>query len=138
MKVTLTQHQRTVPFFIAAAAWALIGNVAHAQRDKPNILVIWGDDIGQSNISAYGHGMMGYRTPNIDSIAKEGAMFTDYYGEQSCTAGRATRRNQGCTLNGGARSCGQQFPQASSPGISLRHSKSFRPAKQAVRGASMT
>ncbi len=56
---------------------------------KPNILVIWGDDIGQFNISAYNMGMMGYRTPNIDSIAKEGALFTDWYGQQSCTAGRA-------------------------------------------------
>jgi arylsulfatase A-like enzyme len=57
--------------------------------EKPNILVIWGDDIGGFNISAYNQGMMGYRTPNIDSIAKEGAMFTDWYGQQSCTAGRA-------------------------------------------------
>ncbi len=59
-------------------------------KDKPNILVIWGDDIGQSNISAYTMGMMGYRTPNIDRIAKEGMIFTDYYGEQSCTAGRSS------------------------------------------------
>jgi len=58
--------------------------------DKPNILVIWGDDIGQSNISAYTFGLMGYKTPNIDRIAKEGMMFTDYYGEQSCTAGRSS------------------------------------------------
>ena len=58
--------------------------------DKPNILVIWGDDIGQSNISAYTMGLMGYRTPNIDRIAKEGKIFTDYYGEQSCTAGRSS------------------------------------------------
>jgi len=58
--------------------------------DKPNILIIWGDDIGQSNISAYTMGMMGYRTPNIDRIAKEGMIFTDYYGEQSCTAGRSS------------------------------------------------
>lgn len=58
--------------------------------DKPNILVIWGDDIGQSNISAYTRGMMGYRTPNIDRIANEGMIFTDYYGEQSCTAGRSS------------------------------------------------
>ncbi len=57
--------------------------------DKPNILVIWGDDIGTTNISAYSHGVMGYKTPNIDRIAKEGVMFTDYYGEQSCTAGRS-------------------------------------------------
>ena len=56
---------------------------------KPNILVIWGDDIGYWNISAYSHGMMGYRTPNIDRIAGEGIMFTDCYGEQSCTAGRS-------------------------------------------------
>ena len=56
---------------------------------KPNILVIMGDDIGYWNISAYNRGMMGYRTPNIDRIANEGAIFTDYYGQQSCTAGRA-------------------------------------------------
>lgn len=56
---------------------------------KPNILIIWGDDIGWFNISAYNHGIMGYRTPNIDRVAKEGAMFTDWYGQQSCTAGRA-------------------------------------------------
>ena len=58
--------------------------------DKPNILVIWGDDIGQSNVSRYTNGMMGYKTPNIDRIAKEGMTFTDYYGEQSCTAGRSS------------------------------------------------
>ncbi len=57
--------------------------------DKPNILVIWGDDIGQFNVSAYNMGMMGYKTPNIDRIASEGAVFTDWYGQQSCTAGRA-------------------------------------------------
>ena len=58
--------------------------------DKPNILVIWGDDIGQTNISAYTMGLVGYRTPNIDRIAEEGMIFTDYYGEQSCTAGRSS------------------------------------------------
>ena len=57
---------------------------------KPNILVVWGDDVGQSNISAYTMGVMGYRTPNIDRIAEEGMIFTDYYGEQSCTAGRSS------------------------------------------------
>ena len=56
---------------------------------KPNFLILWGDDIGWFNISAYNHGMMGYKTPNIDRIVKEGAMFTDWYGQQSCTAGRA-------------------------------------------------
>jgi arylsulfatase A-like enzyme len=59
------------------------------QQQRPNILVIWGDDIGVFNISAYNRGMMGYRTPNIDRIANEGALFTDWYGQQSCTAGRA-------------------------------------------------
>jgi arylsulfatase len=59
-------------------------------KGKPNILVIWGDDIGQSNLSCYTHGLMGYRTPNIDRIAKEGMLFTDSYGEQSCTAGRSS------------------------------------------------
>jgi arylsulfatase len=60
-----------------------------AAARKPNILVIWGDDIGEFNISAYNLGRMGYKTPNIDRIAKEGALFTDWYGQQSCTAGRA-------------------------------------------------
>ena len=63
---------------------------ATAQEKRPNIVVFWGDDIGQSNISAYSHGLMGYKTPNIDRIAREGMMFTDYYAEQSCTAGRAS------------------------------------------------
>ena len=57
--------------------------------DNPNILIIWGDDIGISNLSCYSDGVMGYRTRNIDRIAEEGVRFTDYYGEQSCTAGRA-------------------------------------------------
>src|SRR5262249_28609090 len=64
----------------------------------PNILVIFGDDIGQANISAYSFGVMGYRTPNIDRIAREGMMFTDYYAEQSCTAGRSTFITGQCTL----------------------------------------
>ena len=62
---------------------------AWAQAKQPNILIIWGDDIGYWNISAYNLGMMGYRTPNIDRIAREGGLFTDWYGQQSCTAGRA-------------------------------------------------
>lgn len=62
---------------------------ALAKQDQPNILILWGDDIGYWNVSAYNQGMMGYKTPNIDRIAKEGAMFTDWYGQQSCTAGRA-------------------------------------------------
>lgn len=67
-----------------------IMTISMVAQKKPNILVIWGDDIGQSNISAYTRGMMGYQTPNIDRIANEGIIFTDYYGEQSCTAGRSS------------------------------------------------
>jgi arylsulfatase len=70
--------------FSRAAPWT-----ASAQAQPPNILVLWGDDIGQSNVSAYTHGLVGYQTPNIDRIAREGLNFTDYYGEQSCTAGRS-------------------------------------------------
>ena len=72
-----------------------------ASGRKPNILVIFGDDIGQTNISAYSFGVMGYRTPNIDRIAKEGIMFTDYYAEQSCTAGRSSFITGQCTLRTG-------------------------------------
>jgi arylsulfatase A-like enzyme len=78
-----------IVLLVAAATWLACTAVAQAAK-KPNILVLWGDDIGQSNISAYTMGMMGYRTPNIDRIANEGMIFTDYYGEQSCTAGRSS------------------------------------------------
>ena len=80
---------------IVVMAALLLAASAQAQQKpaaggkKPNILVIWGDDIGQFNVSAYNQGMMGYKTPNIDRVAKEGALFTDWYGQQSCTAGRA-------------------------------------------------
>ncbi len=74
----------------AVSVAVLLAVPAWAQADKPNILVIWGDDVGQSNISAYTMRLMGYRTPNIERIAKEGMIFTDYYGEQSCTAGRSS------------------------------------------------
>ena len=76
---------------LLAGTAALVCAVSPVQAadKKPNILVIWGDDIGMWNISAYSRGMTGYRTPNIDRIAKEGAIFTDWYGQQSCTAGRA-------------------------------------------------
>jgi arylsulfatase len=75
---------------IANASGAKPSNTKADTNRKPNILVIWGDDIGQSNLSCYTHGLMGYRTPNIDRIAKEGMLFTDSYGEQSCTAGRSS------------------------------------------------
>ena len=74
----------------AVAAVVCPGPLWAQESTQPNILVIWGDDIGQSNISAYTKGLMGYQTPNIDRIAAEGMMFTDYYGEQSCTAGRSS------------------------------------------------
>ena len=86
MNSLLVHLARTVALF----ALALPAGLVHAaDTRKPNILIIWGDDIGQFNISAYNRGMMGYRTPNIDSIAAQGALFTDWYGQQSCTAGRA-------------------------------------------------
>lgn len=98
---------RYVSTILGVAASLLLATTAMAQEDqendqqgssqqegsegqKPNILVIWGDDIGVHNISAYNHGIMGYQTPNIDRIASEGALFTDAYAQQSCTAGRAS------------------------------------------------
>ena len=86
--------QKTVALSLWSVACLVIlgvvgaGSPSHAQ-EKPNILIIWGDDIGYWNVSAYNQGMMGYKTPNIDRIAKQGALFTDFYGQQSCTAGRA-------------------------------------------------
>ena len=81
-----------VPLALALLAiFSMLAAPPAAAQDarKPNIVIIWGDDIGQTNLSAYSNGLMGYRTPNIDRIAREGMKFTDYYGEQSCTAGRA-------------------------------------------------
>jgi len=75
---------------VVAAHNLAVATTAQATGKKPNIVVIWGDDIGVHNISAYNHGIMGYRTPNIDRIAREGALFTDSYSQQSCTAGRAS------------------------------------------------
>ena len=95
-----------------AGAWAAVGSVlaagalmsaqlAQAADKKPNILVIFGDDIGQANISAFTKGVMGYRTPNIDRLAKEGLLFTDYYAEQSCTAGRSSFITGQCVFRTG-------------------------------------
>src|SRR3954453_699192 len=78
---------------VATSLSPLVRSPALAQQPggtRPNILVIFGDDVGQSNISAYTRGLVGYETPNIDRIAKEGMIFTDYYAENSCTAGRST------------------------------------------------
>src|SRR5690349_5828836 len=79
----LAQAQKAAPSAVTPAPGAPSGR-------PPNILVIFGDDVGQTNISVYSHGVVGYKTPNIDRIAKEGMMFTDYYAENSCTAGRST------------------------------------------------
>src|SRR5512147_1941023 len=76
--------------FLPGLVATLVVAASPALAQKPNILVIWGDDIGVHNISAYNHGIMGYRTPSIDSLARDGAMFTDAYAQQSCTAGRAS------------------------------------------------
>ena len=78
---------RLIISLITSLLWILPGTVLAGA--KPNILVIWGDDIGWLNISAYNDGLMGYQTPNIDRIAEHGIRFTDHYGEQSCTAGRS-------------------------------------------------
>jgi len=78
---------KLISFLTVLLVFAVCPQVSAA--DKPNILVIWGDDIGNFNLSAYHRGMMGYKTPNIDRIANEGMLFTDSYAEQSCTAGRA-------------------------------------------------
>jgi hypothetical protein len=75
-----------------------VAEVASQAGKKPNILVIFGDDIGQTNVSAYSMGLMGFRTPNIDRIAREGMIFTDYYAEQSCTAGRSSFITGQCTF----------------------------------------
>jgi arylsulfatase A-like enzyme len=89
MKRPLRTMAWLAPPVVAALALTATATTANAQG-KPNILIIFGDDVGQTNISAYSHGVVGYDTPNIDRIAKEGMMFTDYYAENSCTAGRST------------------------------------------------
>jgi arylsulfatase len=86
----MTNRWKAAPLAaLAAMAFAAAPAVAQPTAKKPNILVMFGDDVGYWNVSAYNRGMMGYRTPSIDRIAKEGAVFTDAYAQQSCTAGRA-------------------------------------------------
>ena len=89
--MTPNHNPLTSGLSLLMAGLALLGSIATAQAadKKPNIVIIWGDDIGQANVSAYSKGVMGYKTPNIDRIANEGVIFTDYYAEQSCTAGRS-------------------------------------------------
>src|SRR5258708_31699028 len=86
MKTKILNH--SLSLLTAGAALLSVTTNVQAADKKPNILVIWGDDIGNQNISYNSRGMMGYRTPNIDRIANEGVAFTDYYAQQSCTAGR--------------------------------------------------
>ncbi|HEX4132224.1 MAG TPA: arylsulfatase [Pirellulales bacterium] len=86
---------------VLASFAALVPRLAGAEPQKPNILVIFGDDIGQTNVSAYSMGLMGYRTPNIDRLGREGMIFTDYYAEQSCTAGRSSFITGQCTFRTG-------------------------------------
>jgi arylsulfatase len=101
-----------VLLFGLAMATVSLGLPAAQEPTKPNILVIFGDDIGQSNVSAYSMGLMGYRTPNIDRIAREGMLFTDYYAEQSCTAGRSSFITGQATLRTG-------FSKVGIPGATL-------------------
>ena len=85
----ITIGLKTMALAVLAVSFAFAASTVWAADKKPNILVIMTDDVGIWNISYYHRGMMGGRTPNIDRIGKEGAMFTDYYAQQSCTAGRA-------------------------------------------------
>ena len=100
MKTKKLQH---IGLSLLTAGAALYGVPAtvHAADKKPNIVIIWGDDIGQTDISAYSLGLMGFHTPNIDRVAKEGVIFTDWYAEQSCTAGRSSFITGQCGLRTG-------------------------------------
>jgi len=77
---------------LSAFFYVIILSSCHAQEktSKPNILIIFGDDVGQTNIRAYSFGLVGYKTPHLDKLASQGMMFTDYYAENSCTAGRSS------------------------------------------------
>ena len=86
----MTRIRKWLPKLALVATSVMAISATAGAAEKPNILVIFGDDIGQTNISAYSMGVVGYKTPNIDRIAKEGMMFTDYYAENSCTAGRSS------------------------------------------------
>ena len=103
----LTKNEKTILkmkftyFFLGLASCATLCGSAFAQGKKPNIVIIWGDDVGQSDISAYSMGLMGFKTPNIDRVAREGVIFTDYYAEQSCTAGRSSFITGQCGLRTG-------------------------------------
>lgn len=101
MKTKLILNALSLALMCILTASASAQSPTPSSVKKPNILVIFGDDIGQTNVSAYSMGVMGYKTPNIDRIAKEGMIFTDYYAEQSCTAGRSAFITGQCTLRTG-------------------------------------
>lgn len=108
--------KRTV-MLLAASSIFFSSITAFAQSSQPNILVIWGDDIGIENISYNNRGMMGYQTPNIDRIAKEGLGFTDYYAQQSCTAGRAAFIGGSVPIRNGMTKVGlPDYPPSQTPG----------------------
>jgi arylsulfatase len=99
MKPRIVRH--SLCLLTAGAALFCAIAPTQAQDKKPNIVIIWGDDVGQTDVSAYSMGLMGFRTPNIDRVAKEGVIFTDYYAEQSCTAGRSSFITGQCGLRTG-------------------------------------
>ena len=101
MKTKLILNALSLALMCILTASASAQSPTPSSVKKPNILVIFGDDIGQTNVSAYSMGVMGYKTPNIDRIAKGGMIFTDYYAEQSCTAGRSAFITGQCTLRTG-------------------------------------
>ena len=101
-----TVHQVHKLFYFYGDSWGcLCAGPCPVANEQPNILVIWGDDIGLWNISHNNCGMMGYETPNIDRIANEGVSFTDYYGQQSCTAGQAAFIGGNVPSNGHDKGC---------------------------------
>jgi arylsulfatase len=106
MRIDGHRSAKCVALLAAPLAWGLVllpvqARAADAEGKKPNILVIFGDDVGQANISVFTKGLMGYRTPNIDRLATEGLLFTDYYAEQSCTAGRSSFITGQCVFRTG-------------------------------------
>jgi arylsulfatase len=101
MKTKKLQHYGLSLLTAGAALIGVTSTTQAADTKKPNIVIIWGDDIGQTDISAYSMGLMGFHTPNIDRVAHEGVIFTDYYAEQSCTAGRASFLTGQCGLRTG-------------------------------------
>src|SRR5271166_2277746 len=110
MKKNKLQHYGLSLLTAGATLYGVTSTVQAADTKQPNIVIIWGDDIGITDVSAYSMGLMGFRTPNIDRVAKEGVIFTDYYAEQSCTAGRSSFLTGQCGLRTGNTKVG--FPGA--------------------------